>query len=86
MPAKLDLTKPLRIIGIQIYDGTHLNVRKVLEPGWYPFIKCDNEGEMGTSKTTFPIPAVDGCPRDHKGKRVCLTLTNREKSIQTENF
>lgn len=36
MPAKLDLTKPLRLIGIQIYEGTHENVRKVLSSGWYP--------------------------------------------------
>ena len=30
MPAKLDTSKPLRLIGIQIYEGTHENVRKVL--------------------------------------------------------
>ena len=28
MPAKLDTSKPLRLIGIQIYEGTHENVRK----------------------------------------------------------
>lgn len=36
MPAMLDLTKPLRLIEIQIYEGTHKSVRKVLFPGWYP--------------------------------------------------
>lgn len=45
MPAKLDTSKPLRLIGIQIYEGTHANVRKVLEPGWYPFIRCENTDE-----------------------------------------
>ena len=29
MPAKLDTSKPLRLIGIQIYEGTHENVRKI---------------------------------------------------------
>lgn len=65
MPAKLDITKPLRLIGIQIYEGTHENVRKVLTPGWYPFIKCKNDDEMGTSKTTYPVVADDGCPQDY---------------------
>lgn len=65
MPAKLDLTKPLRLIGIQIYEGTHENVRKVLMPGWYPFIKCKNTDKMGTSKTTLPLVADDGCPQDY---------------------
>lgn len=40
MSAKLDITKPLRLIGIQIFENTLNNVRKALEPGWYPFIKC----------------------------------------------
>lgn len=65
MPAKLDITKPLRLIGIQIYEGTHENVRKVLLPGWYPFIKCKNSDEMGTSKMTMPLVADDGCPQDY---------------------
>ena len=65
MPAKLDITKPLRLIGIQIYEGTHENVRKVLTPGWYPFIKCKNDDKMGTSKTVFPFVADDGCPQDY---------------------
>lgn len=65
MPAKLDITKPLRLIGIQIYEGTHENVRKVLEPGWYPFIKCKNSDEMSTSKTVYPVVADDGCPQDY---------------------
>ena len=65
MPAKLDTSKPLRLIGIQIYEGTHENVRKVLTPGWYPFIKCKNDDEMGTSKTTYPVVADDGCPQDY---------------------
>ena len=67
MPAKLDTSKPLRLIGIQIYEGTHENVRKVLTPGWYPFIKCKNSDEMGVSKTVYPIVADDGCPRDGLG-------------------
>lgn len=65
MPAKLNTSKPLRIIGIQIFDGTHPNVRKVLEPGWYPFIKCKNSNEIGTNKNLYPVVADDGCPQDY---------------------
>lgn len=65
MPAKLNTSKPLRIIGIQIFDGTHPNVRKVLEPGWYPFIKCKNSNEIGTNKNLYSVVADDGCPQDY---------------------
>ena len=65
MPAKLDTSKPLRLIGIQIYEGTHENVRKVLTPGWYPFIKCKNDDEMGTNTTVYPIITDDGCQQDY---------------------
>lgn len=64
MPAKLDTSKPLRIIGIQIFERTHSNVRKVLEPGWYPFIKCKNSDEMGTRMDLYPVVADDGCPQE----------------------
>lgn len=60
MPAKLDITKPLRLIGIQIFEDTLSDVRKALEPGWYPLIKCKRD--IGTSKDSYPEVSDDGCP------------------------
>lgn len=65
MPAKLDLTQPLRLIGIQIFEDTPKSVRKSLDPGWYPFIKCENTNEIGTAKDKYPIVSKDGCPQDY---------------------
>lgn len=65
MPAKLDTSKPLRLIGIQIFENTSKTVRKSLDPGWYPFIKCENTDEMGTAKDKYPIVSKDGCPQDY---------------------
>ena len=63
MPAKLDITKPLRLIGIQIFEDTLSDVRKALEPGWYPFIKCKRD--IGTSKDSYPEISDDECPQDY---------------------
>lgn len=65
MPAKLDTSKPLRLIGIQIFEETPETVRKSLAPGWYPFIMCDNSGEIGTSKDKYPHVSEKGCPQDY---------------------
>ena len=65
MAAKLDTSRPLRLIGIQIFEGTHKNVRKVLEEGWYPFVKCENSRYIGVEKEVYPIVAEDGCPQDY---------------------
>lgn len=58
-------SKSLRIIGIQIFDKTDACVRKALEPGWYPFIKCVNDDEIGTNPDVYPIPDDDACPPDY---------------------
>lgn len=42
----------LRIIGIQIFEETDLCIRKVLDSGWYPFIKCNND--IGINKELYP--------------------------------
>lgn len=63
MSAKLDITKPLRLIGIQIFENTLNNVRKALEPGWYPFIKCKQD--IGSAKDLYPEVSDDGCPQDY---------------------
>ena len=65
MAAKLDTSKPLRLIGIQVFEGTHSNVRKILSTGWYPFIKCDNDADMGTRKDLYPVVSKDCCPQDY---------------------
>ena len=65
MAAKLDTSKPLRLIGIQVFEGTHTNVKKILSLGWYPFIKCDNDDKMGTRKDLYPIISKDCCPQDY---------------------
>ena len=65
MPAKLDISKPLRLIGIQIFKDTPKSVRKSLDPGWYPFIKCDNSDGIGTAKDKYPHVSKEGCPQDY---------------------
>ena len=57
MAQKKDLTKPFRIIGVQILD-TDVSVRKVLTQGWYPLIKCN---DIGISES-LPIVDDDACP------------------------
>ena len=65
MPAKLDTSKPLRLIGVQIFEETMKEVRKSLSPGWYRFIKCKNDDEIGTSRNVYPLVAEDVCPQDY---------------------
>lgn len=63
MPAKLDINKPLRLIGVQVFEGTLKSVRKTLTPGWYPFIRCKQD--IGTSCDVYPEVAEDVCPQDY---------------------
>ena len=63
MPAKLDTNKPLRLIGVQIFEGTLKTVRKSLSPGWYPFIRCKQD--IGISSDLYPEVAEDVCPQDY---------------------
>jgi hypothetical protein len=65
MAAIIDKKKPLRLIGVQIFEGTSIEVRKTLNPGWFPFIKCSNSKEMGTSKDKYPVVDSDVCPHDY---------------------
>ena len=60
-----DISKPLRLIGIQIFEGTSPSILRVLSPGWYPFIKCRNDDEMGQLEDAYPLVAEDGCPDDY---------------------
>lgn len=62
MANRLEITKPLRLIGIQVFNDTYLEVRKSIKPGWYPFIKCN--GDIGESLDKYPQPSSDGCPQD----------------------
>lgn len=65
MPAKLNISKPLRIIGVQIFEKTRSVVKKNLDPGWYPFIKCKNDNKIGTSRDVYPIVSEDVCPMNY---------------------
>ena len=62
MPARLDTSKPLRLIGVQIFEGTIKEVRKTLTPGWYPFVECDNSDKMGVSRGVYPVVSKSVCP------------------------
>lgn len=53
----------LRIIGIQILEHTELYVRKSLDFGWYPFVKCDNDIKM--DKEAIPIVSKHICPKSY---------------------
>ena len=63
MPAKLDTSKPLRLIGVQIFGDTPEAVRKSIVPGWYPFIRCKRN--IGTTEDQYPEVAEDVCPQDY---------------------
>lgn len=60
MPAQLNTDKPLRLIGIQILEDTLPKVRKSLEAGWYPFVKCREN--IGTSLSLYPKVDSETCP------------------------
>lgn len=64
MAANLDKKNTLRLIGVQIFEKTSTEVRKTLKPGWFPFIKCSNSKDIGTSKDKFPEVDPEVCPRD----------------------
>ncbi len=53
------------MIGVQIFEKTMKEVRKNLTPGWYRFIKCKNDDEIGTSRDVYPLVAEDVCPQDY---------------------
>lgn len=63
MATKLDITKPLKIIGIQIFEESLDIVKKVLRPGWYPFVLCEND--PATHADIFPVVDNSGCPKDY---------------------
>lgn len=60
-----EINNSLRIIGIQIFDKTDPCVKKSLEPGWYPFIKCVNDEEVGDNLNVYPIPDYNVCPPNY---------------------
>ena len=64
MALKKDVNKPLRLRGVQIFEDTDIGIRKVLSPGWYPFIKCKNDDLIGVSTDVYPIVDEDVCPLD----------------------
>lgn len=61
MPVQLNTDKPLRLIGIQIFEDTLSGVRKSLEAGWYPFMKCQEI--IGTSRNQYPKVDNEVCPK-----------------------
>ncbi len=65
MAEKKEKSRILRIIGVQIFEETSIGVRKSLLPGWYPFIKCSNDKEMGTSRDVLPLVSEDVCPQNY---------------------
>ena len=50
----------MKIIGIQILEGTNSTISKSLKLGWYPLVKCENDLELDNK--LLPIIAKDYCP------------------------
>jgi ABC-type transport system involved in cytochrome bd biosynthesis fused ATPase/permease subunit len=50
----------MKIIGIQILNGTNIAIRKSLNLGWYPLVKCEND--LALDDKALPIVAKDYCP------------------------
>ncbi|WP_182423870.1 AAA family ATPase [Bacteroides fragilis] len=53
----------MRIIGVQILPGTDITIRKSLNIGWYPLIKCKND--IASDDKLIPIIAEDCCPQSY---------------------
>ena len=62
MAFSLNTDLPLRLIGIQLFSETEPQIRKSLDPGWYPFVQTKED--IGTNKQKRPIVSEDVCPSD----------------------
>ena len=60
MAYTLDTNLPLRLVGIQLFEETTVNIRKSLQPGWYAFIHTKED--IGTNNKKKPVVAEDVCP------------------------
>ena len=53
----------MKIIGVQILEGTNSNIRRSLELGWYPLIKCKNDIKLNDKD--IPVLDEDSCPEEY---------------------
>lgn len=53
----------MKIIGVQILEGTNPSIRRSLELGWYPLIKCKND--LGLNYKDIPVLDEDFCPDEY---------------------
>lgn len=53
----------MKIIGVQILEGTNPSIRKSLELGWYPLIKCKNNIKLNDKD--IPVLDEDFCPDEY---------------------
>jgi len=53
----------MKIIGVQILEGTNSNIRRSLEFGWYPLIKCKNDIKLNNKD--IPVLDEDSCPEEY---------------------
>lgn len=53
----------MKIIGVQILEGTNVSVRKSIKLGWYPLIKCKNE--INLEDKAIPVIDEDSCPDEY---------------------
>ena len=62
MALPLNTNLPLRLIGIQLFSETEPQIRKSLDPGWYPFVQTKED--IGTNKQKRPVVSENVCPHD----------------------
>lgn len=53
----------MKIIGIQILEGTNPNIKRSLELGWYPLLKCKNDIKLNDKD--IPELDQDSCPDEY---------------------
>lgn len=53
----------MKIIGVQILEGTNPSIRRSLELGWYPLIKCKNDIKLNVKE--IPLVDEDCCPDEY---------------------
>lgn len=53
----------MKIIGVQILEGTNPSIRRSLELGWYPLIKCKNDIKLNDKD--IPVLDEDSCPDEY---------------------
>lgn len=53
----------MKIIGVQILEGTKSNIRRSLELGWYPLVKCKNNIKLNNEE--IPVLDEDSCPDEY---------------------